>query len=444
MDVRIPPQNIEAERAVIGAILIDNSTLNKVADILKPDFFYDLRHATLFEAITSLYAEGKPVDVLTITAELKKKHKTKQAGGSDYLSEIISSVPTSANVEVYAGLVKEASIRRRLITFAGKLDEISRAEDRKIEEILDELESNVLVMSQDSTKADFYNSRDLLNLYIELADEYERNPDSLRGIPTGLRELDKMLNGWHRSDLVILAARPSVGKSAFAFDVARHAAVNEGKTIAIFSLEMAAIQVMQRMLAQQSGISLWDLKTGKKFESESFSMLNTAIDKLSSAKIFIDETAGINIMQLRSKTRKLKLEHNLDLVVIDYLQLMQGTGRSSDNRAQEVGEISRSLKILARELNVPIIALSQLNRAVENRQDRVPQLSDLRESGSIEQDADIVIFLGRDMPKEGEVIDPDAPIKVDIFVAKHRNGATGRFSLNYVGKRTKFIDREEE
>ncbi len=443
MDIRVPPQNIEAEKAVIGAILIDNSTLNKVADILKPDFFYDLRHATLFDAILTLYTESKPVDVLTISAELKKKHKTRQAGGSDYLSEIISSVPTSANVEVYAALVKETAVRRRLITFASKLDEISRVEDRKIEDILDELESNVMLMSQDSTKVDFYSSRELINLYIELADEYGRNPDSLRGIPSGLHELDKMLNGFHKSDLVILAARPSVGKSAFAFDVARHAAVNEGKTIAIFSLEMAAIQVMQRMLAQQSGISLWDLKTGKKFESESFSMLNTAIDKLSSAKIFIDETAGINIMQIRSKARKLKLEHNLDLLVIDYLQLMQGTGKSTDNRAQEVGEISRSLKILARELNIPIIALSQLNRAVENRQDRVPQLSDLRESGSIEQDADIVIFLGRDMPKEGEVIDPDDPVKVDIFIAKHRNGATGRFALNYIGKRTKFSDREE-
>jgi replicative DNA helicase len=441
MELRVPPQNIEAEKAVIGSILIDDSSLNKVIDILNKDSFYDLRHGIIFENIVSLFNENKPVDVLTLTAGLKKQNKLKQAGGSAYLGELISQVPTSANIEEYANLVREASVRRQLIGFATKLDESARKEQRKLEEVLDELETNLLSISISNATKDFMDASSLVELHMQRADEYAKNPDALRGVATGIRPLDNILGGLHKSDLIVLAARPSVGKSAFAIDIARHISSHEKKTIAFFSLEMPAIQIFERMLAQQTGINLWTLRMGQ-IKDDQYAKYNEGVAKLADSKIFIDDTAGINIMQLRSKARKLMLENSLDLIVIDYLQLMQGNS-STDNRAQEIGEISRSLKILARELNIPVIALSQLNRAVENRQDRIPQLSDLRESGSIEQDADLVIFLSRDMNIEEN---PDntssSPIKVDVHIAKHRNGAIGKVNLNFYGTIQKFKEVE--
>lgn len=437
--LRIPPQNLEAERAIIGSILIDSSVMNKIGDILKPEYFYDNRNKTLYEFIVKLYTKGKNIDVITLNAELSKKNKVKQAGGAEYLSEIIAEIPTSANAKDYAEIVRESAIRRQLITFGAKLDESARLENEELNDILNDLEKNLFSISNDSSSTDFYDAATLLELQIKKADEYAKSPDGMRGLPSGIKSLDKILGGFHKSDLVIIAARPSVGKSAFSFDIARYAAVEHGKTVAIFSLEMPAIQVIERMLAQQINVSLWNLRMGK-MSPEDYQKYSVGAGKIAESKIFVDDTPGINIMQLRTKARKLMLEHNLDLILIDYLQLMQGSSRNMDNRAQEIAEISRSLKILARELNIPVLALSQLNRAVENRQERIPQLSDLRESGSIEQDADLVIFLGRDINEE---IDESNPVfKVDVFIAKHRNGPTGKIKLKFVGSQQKFFDEE--
>lgn len=436
---RVPPQNLEAETALLSSVLVDSAALPRVIDLLEPQYFYDLRNSILFEHIKAIYKENRPVDVVTLTSKLKKLSLLKQAGGATYLTEIISEVPTSANVEEYAYLIRDAAIRRQLISLAGEIDSVSREEQRELPDIVDEIQKKILGVSSENVQQDFFDSQTLLEMQMERADEYARNPESLRGLPTGINSLDEKLQGLHKSDLIIVAARPSVGKSAFVFDIARYIAVSDKKTVAIFSLEMPGVQVIERMIAQESRINLWNIRMANLRENE-YKRYNEGVAKLSESKIFIDETSGINIMQIRSKARKLKMEHGLDLLVIDYLQLMQGRG-NIENRAQEIAEISRSLKILARELNIPIVALSQLNRAVENRMDKIPQLSDLRESGSIEQDADIVIFLGRDVIADEEA-DP-SNVKVDVFIAKHRNGPTGRFQLSFVSPQTKFLDIEQ-
>lgn len=443
MEIKPPPQNIEAEKAVLGAILIDSQSLTKITDLLRPDSFYDLRHQIVYQNIISLFREGKAVDVLTLTNELKKDKKLKQIGGSAYLSELISEVPTTSNIENYAEIIRECSVRRELINLSSTIDNLSREEQKKLDDIMDEFESKLFSITVSTSNKDFFDTKTLLEMQIQRADEYAKNPNGLRGLPTGIPSMDKFLGGLHKSDLIILAARPSVGKSALAFDIARNVAMT-GRTSAVFSLEMPAVQVIERMLAQQSRINLWELRMSQ-IKDVDFKRLNAAQDDLSKSKIFIDETPGINIMQLRSKARKLMLEEGLDIIIIDYLQLMQGNSRT-DNRAQEVGEISRSLKILARELNIPIIALSQLNRAVENREGGVPQLSDLRESGSIEQDADLVLFLSRDLNAE-ETIDPNnidynKKIKVDMYVAKHRNGPVGKVKLMFHPSHMKYLDYE--
>lgn len=436
MDLKVPPQNLEAERAVIGSILIDSDSASKVMDFLREDHFYDPRNALIFGVIAKLFAEGKAIDVLTLTDELKKIKKLKQSGGPTYISEIVSEVPTSANIVDYAMIVKEKATRRNLITFSGKLAEDARMEDKPLEEVLDELESNILGLSTDASTKDFEDVDQLLELHMQRADEYAKNPNALRGIATGLRDVDKIFGGLHRSDLIILAARPSVGKSTLAVHFARHAAVNEKKHVAIFSLEMPNVQVLERMLAQQMGVNLWNLRMGK-LTNDEYSKFAEGSGKLSEAKIFFDDTSGIGMVQLRSKLRKLAIEQGVDLVIIDYLQLMQT--REIENRAQAVGEISRSLKILARELDIPIVVLSQLNRAVENRADRMPQLSDLRESGAIEQDADIVIFLSRELVAE-EDLDPAGKQTIDFIVAKHRNGAIGHLKLDFYPAQQRFTD----
>lgn len=439
--IRIPPQNLEAEKAVIGSVLIDNSVLNKIYDIVKSDYFYDPKHTIIFETMIELYNENSPVDVLTLSAELKKKKKFKQSGGASYIADIITQVPTSANVQHYAELVKEAAIRRKLIEFSAQLDEMSRNETKTLEEVMNETEKSLLLFSNDTTGRDFYDAATLLELQMQQADEFAKNPNAIRGIPTGLVNMDKMLGGLQNSDLVILAARPGVGKSAFSFHLARNAAVNHNKSVAIFSLEMPAVQVMSRILAQQIQVNLWNLRMGK-MDDNDYKKYSEGAGKLAEAKIFIDDTPGLSIPQLRSKARKLSIEKGLDLIVVDYLQLMQGSGVA--NRAQEVAEQTRALKILARELNIPIVTLSQLNRAMESGGvTRKPQLSDLRESGAIEQDADIVVFLSRKLPNDEEQKTHesfDTPIKVDVIIAKHRNGAVGDFELQFLGSQQRYID----
>lgn len=433
-DLKIPPQNIEAEIAVIGSILIDPEVLNRVADVLIPESFYDPRHQVLFDGILELYKKNKPVDVLTLTNELKKKGTLKNAGGSNYLPEILAATVVSSNIEEYANIVKEAAIRRKLISLSAKFTELARKEGESLEDILNEVEKSVFQVTDNSTKSDFQDSAKLVELQMQKADEYAKNPGALRGLATGLETLDKQLGGLHNSDLIIIAARPGVGKSAISFDILRNVATKEKKSVAIFSLEMPAVQVIERILAQQTKIDLWNLRMGTMAE-EDYAKYSEGAGIIADSKIFVDDTAGINIVQLRSKVRRLKIEHGLDLVLIDYLQLMQGHTKDRDNRAQEIGEISRSLKLLARELNIPVIALSQLNRAVENRIDGVPQLSDLRESGSIEQDADLVMFLSRNMSENDEEMDY---LKVDLHIAKHRNGPIGHVKLKFIPKQQRY------
>lgn len=433
---KVPPQNLDAERSVLGSILIDANAISNVADSLRDEHFYSPVHQVIYESIIDLYKEGKPVDMVTLSSVLKKKKKFEQIGGAAYLSELIAEVPTSAHLKQYADIVRESSIRRQLISFSGKLGEIAHDEVKQLDEILNELEGNIFSLSQDNSQRDFVDAAALLQMLFDRTEEYSKNPNALRGIPTGLNSLDAMLGGLHKSDLIILAARPAVGKSSFAFDIARHIAVEEKKSVAIFSLEMPAIQIVERLMAQQINVSTWDLRMAKLTDA-AYARLAEGAGKLSEAKLFVDDTPGVNIMQIRSKARKLKMEQGLDFIVIDYLQLMQGTSNRVDSRAAEVSEISRSLKILARELNVPIMALSQLNRSVESRNDHLPQLSDLRESGSIEQDADIVMFLNREKTYNPDTERPDA---VDVLIAKHRNGPVGKLELRFEEKATKFLD----
>lgn len=435
------PFNLEAEKAVIGCILIDNDNIMKVVDKIKPDHFYDPRNFQIYDTIIMLHSGGKAVDLLTLNTELAKKGK--KGTEPAYISDIIDSVPAVSNVEEYTMIVRENAIRRFLMRLGGDMESKSRNFDNEVERVIDEVEKDLFNISENSTTSDLYNAATLLEMQMKRADEYAKNPNAMRGIPTGISTLDHILNGLHNSDLIILAARPSVGKSAFAIDISRHIGVHEKKTVCIFSLEMPAIQVMDRILAQQTGISMWNIKTGT-MTKDDYKKYSVGIGKISESKLFIDETPGLSAMQLRSKARKVKMQHGLDLIIVDYLQLMQGSGRTGDNRALEIAEISRSLKILARELNIPIVALSQLNRAVENRPDKTPQLSDLRESGSIEQDADLVMFLGRDINEElseekssdyGETFS-----KVDVIIAKHRNGPVGKIKLRFDGAKQKFYD----
>ncbi|HOY46090.1 MAG TPA: replicative DNA helicase [Candidatus Dojkabacteria bacterium] len=433
-EIRLPPQNLDAERSILGAILIDEDAMFKVSETLRPEHFYDVKHRNIFESMLELYSHQKAIDVLTLSTELKSKKLLEQLGGQGYLTDLVKDVPTASHIEEYAKIIIELAQRRRLITLAGKIDELAYKQDKELDLVLDEVEKNLMGISQSSTKSDFVHVSSLLEESYKKAEELNKDPGKLVGVPTGFAYLDNILGGLQRSDLIILAARPSVGKTAFSLDIARHASVIEGKSVGIFTLEMSDTQLMDRILSMQVGVGLWDLRMGR-ISDEVFTRLSDAMGVLSEAKLFIDDTPGINIMEMRAKARKLKNEHGLDLLIIDYLQLMEG--RSRENRVQEVSEISRFLKSLARELDVPVVALSQLSRAVEQRGDGTPQLSDLRESGSIEQDADVVLFLSK---MGGE--DENSQNR-KLIISKHRNGPTGEEELFFVKEQARFreIDR---
>lgn len=438
--------DLNPEEAVIGGILLDNNVLPLVLEIINNNSFLNPVNRRIFESILKVYQAHIPIDILTLSNQLKKDGIYKEIGGSKYLTYLVNSIPSVLNISYYAKLVKESYIRKEIVDLSGYLKQVLNSKNKTVTDVLEEIQKKVFSLSLETTEKGFYDAKTLLEMQMEKADQFAKDPTSLRGISTGFKSLDKMLNGLHKSDLIIIAARPSVGKSAFAFDIARNIAVNEKKTVAIFSLEMPALQVIERMLSQQTGLNLWNIRMGSLGDRAAYEKYNIGAASIAESNLFIDDTSGVNIVQVRSKSRKLMLEKGLDLIVIDYLQLMQGTN-NTENRAIEIGEISRSLKILARELNVPIIALSQLNRAVESRQDKVPQLSDLRESGSIEQDADIVIFLGRDVINQSDLQQLDNSInnnqdilKIDVIIAKHRNGPTGKFQMNFIPHQTKFLD----
>ncbi|MEI7578847.1 MAG: replicative DNA helicase [bacterium] len=431
-DLKIPPQNLEAEKSVLGSILIDEEAVYKVAEFLHPEHFYKQEHKQIYEVFMNLYSDRKAIDVLTVTAELKKGKLLEKIGGTAYLSQLVSEVPTAAHIEEYGHLIKEASTRRRLISLAVKVDEMAYKENEKLDELLDKAEQNLLKIAESSTGSDFVHVSQLLEEAYERAEELNKDPGKLRGIAAGYPYLDGILGGFQKSDLVIVAARPSVGKTALLLDIARHAGVIDNRTVAIFSLEMSSTQLMDRLLSMQVGIGLWDLRMGR-IKDSSFAKLSDAMGVLSEANIYIDDTPGIGIMEMRTKARKLKVEHGLDMIIVDYLQLI--TGRHQESRVQEVSEISRLLKSIARELDVPVLAASQLSRAVEQRGDGTPQLSDLRDSGSIEQDADIVLFLSRTENEEGEV---KADNNRYLTIAKHRNGPTGQIELYFLKEQAMF------
>ena len=437
-ELKLPPQNTSAEKSVLGSILIDEEAIYKVAETLNPEHFYEKKHQMIFQAILNLYTAQQAIDLLTLTSELKKNKTLKQVGGTAYLSELVETVPTAAHVEEYTNLIKETSIRRKMISLAGSMDEMAYQEEDSLPMLLDEAEKKLLTLSQDTTTRNFVHVATLLEEAYKKAEELNKDPGKLRGVPTGFRYLDNILGGLQNSDLVILASRPSVGKTALSLDIARHASVNEKKKVGIFSLEMSNAQLMDRLLAMQVGVGLWDLRMGH-ISDDVFSRLADAMGILSEADLYIDDTPSIGILEMRSKARKLKVEKGLDLLIVDYLQLI--SSRTHESRVQEVSEISRLLKSIARELDIPMLALSQLSRAVEQRNDAVPQLSDLRDSGSIEQDADVVVFLSRVASEEEANIQ-----NRKLTIAKHRNGPTGQVELFFVKEQARFreIDKAHE
>jgi len=434
---RIPPQNLDAEKSLLGAILISEESLPDVTEIVKPKDFYDERHRHIFEAMWNLYERHCPVDLLTVKDELKKKKLTEKAGGSAYLSELASYVPTAAHAKAYADIVNKAAVRRRLISAAASITENAYDEGSETIELLGEAERSLYEVSEQNVHNDLISISDLLSETFDRLEELHQNKGSIAGYKTGYPDLDRMTAGFHKSDLVILAARPAMGKTALALNFASNVANINNKPVLIFSLEMGRQQLINRMLSDASGVESFKLETGN-FSGEDFSQISEAMAELSEAPIYIDDTPGLTVLEMRTKARRAAHEHGgLGLIIVDYLQLMSGSSkRAMDNRVQEISEISRGLKLIARELDVPVIALSQLSRTVESRSPQIPMLSDLRESGSIEQDADIVMFLYRE-----DYYNPDTDRQniTDLILAKHRRGATGTVELFFDKARVRFM-----
>ena len=433
---RVPPHNNEAEQSVIGAIFLEPQALITAAELLVPEDFYRIAHQKIFDTMISLSDKGQAIDVVTVTEELSAKKELEDVGGISYLTEIANAVPTAANVMFYARIVEEKALLRRLIRVATSIVEDGYAREDEVEALLSEAEKKMMEISNRKNAGDFRHIKDVL---VETYDNIEllhTRKGDITGIPTGFRDLDKMTAGFQRNDLIILAARPSVGKTAFALNVAQNVATKTDENVAIFSLEMGAEQLVMRMLCAEGNIDAQVLRTGA-LEAEDWRKLTMAMGSLSNAGIFIDDSSGIRVNEIRSKCRRLQQEHGLGMIIIDYLQLISGSGRAGENRQQEVSEISRSLKGLARELKVPVIALSQLSRGVEQRQDKRPMMSDLRESGSIEQDADIVSFLYREDYYDKETENQNI---IEIIIAKQRNGPTGTVSLAFAKEYNKFVN----
>ncbi len=437
---RLPPQNLEAESSVLGALMLDKDAIIKIADIVIADDFYDNRHKQIYEIILQLFEKNTSIDILTVSNGLEEKKILERVGGSSFLTQLVNLVPSAANIVYYANIVRKKGTLRRLIQASGDITTIAYSEEGEVEDVLDRAEQRLYNVSQKHLKQNFIAVNTVLHETFERIDQLHRDKGALRGLATGYIDLDKLLGGLQRSDLLILAARPSMGKTSLALDMIRNVSVNFKVPTGIFSLEMSKDQLVDRLLASQSGVDLWKIRTGNLSE-EDFGRLEHGMGQLAEAPIYIDDAAGSNIMEVRTKARRLQAEHGVGLIVVDYLQLMSGRSTTSDNRVQEVSEISRSLKILARELNVPVVALSQLSRGVENRPDKVPQLSDLRESGSIEQDADVVMFIYREDMYKGK--ESSRPNIAEIHIKKHRNGPTGQVDLFFDAAHTSFKNLDQ-
>jgi len=432
---KMPPQNLEAEESLLGSLLIDKDAIIKVADMVSENDFYKEANKIIYRTMTDLYMKHEPIDILSLSNRLKEKNVLESIGGRSYLAHLTNVVATASNISNYAGIVQKKATLRRLLKAATEITSLGYKEDEDVDSLLDESERKLLGVSQKYLKNVFLPIDSLLTDAFERIDELHKQGAKPRGIPTGFTDLDALLSGLQRSDLVILAARPSVGKTTFALDIARQAAVMSKASVGIFSLEMSKEQLVDRLLCSQANVSLWKLRSGKlsdKEEDNDFARINNAMGQLSEAKIYIDDSPSCSVMEIRAKARRLMIEKNLDLIIIDYLQLMEGRGKYSDNRVQEVAEITRGLKSVARELNVPVLALSQLSRAVEQTKPAIPKLSHLRDSGSIEQDADIVMFIYRkaaDRNYNRDELPAEERYRGEIHIAKHRNGPTGKVDL---------------
>ena len=437
---RIPPQSIEAEQSVLGSMLIDKEVVPVVMEILKPEDFYRPDHREIYNVIIELFDKAQPIDLITVSERLKLHGKLELVGGLEYLSNIATEVPTTANVRNYSKIVEEKALLRKLIKASSDIVDMGFNASEEVSYILDRAEQSVFDILQKRSSQGFVPIKDVLVDTFNNLEEMYNNKGNITGIPTGFNDLDFKTSGLHNSDLILIAARPAMGKTAFALNLAQNAAVHSHVPVAVFSLEMSKDQLVNRILCSEAMVDSNRMKTGK-LEDNDWQKVAKALAPLSEAPIYIDDTPGVSITEIRAKCRRLKLEHNLGLIVIDYLQLMQGSGKKGgENRQQEISEISRSLKILAKEINVPVICLSQLSRAPETRTDHRPILSDLRESGAIEQDADIVMFLYRD-----DYYNPETEKKniAEVIIAKHRNGSTGTVELVWLGQYTKFANLEK-
>ncbi|MFH2062957.1 MAG: replicative DNA helicase [bacterium] len=449
---RIPPQNLEAEQSFLGALLIDRDAILKIADSVRPEDFYRQTHGDIFRAILDLHARREPIDLLSLTNRLEEMERLEAIGGRTYLMELTTLVPTAAHVNHYAAIIQKKATLRRLLAAAGEITSLAFEEIEDVDSLLDSAEQTLFAVSQKYLKTNFTPLKDALSEAFERIDELHRERGKLRGITTGYRDLDNLLGGLQRSDLIVLAARPSVGKTSFAMDIARQAAVRGRVPVGIFSLEMSKEQLVDRMICAEAGVDLWRMRRGQLNDSDEqgdFSRIGHALGNLSEAPIFIDDTANVNVMEIRTKARRLQIEHGLGLLVIDYLQLMEARGgKSADgNRTQEVAEMTRALKGIARELDIPVIALSQLSRVTEQSKPAIPKLSHLRDSGSIEQDADVVMFIYRkaaDKNYRTEEIPLDERYLAEIHVAKHRNGPTGVIKMFFDEARVSFRDLDKK
>lgn len=428
---RVPPHSIEAEVSVLGALMLDKDAVIATAEFLLPEHFYDEKHKKIYQAILNLYEERTPIDLLTVSEKLKKQKTLKEVGGATHLTKLANEVPTAAHVEHYAKIVKDHAIKRNLMSAAASLFDLSMDEGLAAGDLLDKAESQIFTLTQNNLQKSFTPIKSTLADSFDRLDELHKTGGGVRGISSGYKDIDKVLSGFQNSNLIILAARPGMGKTTLGLNIAHHVAIKNKKSVAIFSLEMSKEELVDRLLVGEADIDAWKLKTGNLSEND-FTSLSNAMGVLAEASIFIDDTPGISVLEMRSKARRLQVEHGIDLIIVDYLQLAKS--RNLENRVNEVSEVSQGMKNLARELRVPVLCLSQLSRAVESRGTKQPMLSDLRDSGSIEQDADVVMFLWREDDENRE--------KVFLEISKHRHGGVGQVELYFKGERVKFYGME--
>ena len=438
--LRVPPQNIDLEKALLGSIMIKPDVMNEITDIISVDSFYAPKHRIIYDAMLNLFSKNEPIDLLSLSTRLKQKKSLDQAGGSSFLAELVNAVPSASNVKHYAEVVQKMAMMRNLISAADYISELGYDEAQEIEDLLDKAEKKIYEVTESPSLHKFVSLSETLTEAWDRFETLNASGDGIRGIRTGFSGLDNILSGFQKSDLIILAARPSMGKTALALDIARQSAIHHGTTVGIFSLEMSEQQLVDRMLSAQSRVDAWKLRTGKNIKEEEYEMIRNAMNDLSKAPIYIDDKPGNTVMNMRTVARRLKRERGLDLIIVDYLQMMSPqSSRAQESLVQQITEISRSLKNLARELDIPVLALSQLSRAIEQRRGK-PRLSDLRDSGSIEQDADVVMFIHRD-DKYNEA--SEKPNIAEILIEKHRNGPTGYVELYFNQDKVTFQSMEK-